>query len=453
MGRFPYIAMILLMVPGFILASFSSSVYANEIDNNDYSGVYYTALGHSQNSVMNFDINGGSVFFTLETIEVSISGSGALNGDTMTLTAEVFGTSLFSGKITFYDNGERFIGNWQITGEQLIKGTLAGRRSPFPTYDVDAAGVPRLATANCVDLDKIAWISMFRSGFGHDYSDAFEECRSMKHYFEPKEGVDFSTIRFFSPVSGTVVGLTEEWEGTTLYKGTVVGIRPDGYDAFCVALFHLDLSTTLAVGDRVTAGQELGTSEKISGTAGEIAVEVLTPSGMKLVSFFDAMDDSVFAVYQARGVPNREAVIISKAERDADPMTCDGETFTSTSVIENLFPLSSIPQPHLDTRLSDGLITVNVSLDPLKNGGKDADWFLLASSPFGYFSYSFEGWLAGIIPAYTGPLFSLPQFTVLQSPIPFGNYNFCFGIDLKANGSLDTEEDILFYDCQHVTVP
>ncbi|HEX5107171.1 MAG TPA: hypothetical protein VFV95_01935 [Vicinamibacterales bacterium] len=48
------------------------------------------------------------------------------------------------------------------------------------------------------------------------------------------------------------------------------------------------------------------------------------------LSYFEAMTDSVFAEYRARGVPSREAAIISKAERDADPVPCDGERQFST---------------------------------------------------------------------------------------------------------------------------
>ena len=37
------------------------------------------------------------------------------------------------------------------------------------------------------------------------------------------------------------------------------------------------------------------------------------------------MTDAVFAEYQARGVSSRAAAIITKAERDADPIPCASE--------------------------------------------------------------------------------------------------------------------------------
>ena len=47
--------------------------------------------------------------------------------------------------------------------------------------------------------------------------------------------------------------------------------------------------------------------------------------GGTLISYFDAMTDAVFAEYQTRGVPSRDAAIITKAERDADTVPCVGE--------------------------------------------------------------------------------------------------------------------------------
>ena len=111
-------------------------------------------------------------------------------------------------------------------------------------------------------------------------------------------------------------------------------------EPFSVTLFHLKLRSPLPVGKRVAVGQELGTSKKLSGTAGEIAIEVLTNRGMKLVSFFDAMNDAVFAEYRARGVISRNATIISRMQRNRDPLRCDGDSFTYTGTIKNLLDLN-----------------------------------------------------------------------------------------------------------------
>ena len=170
---------------------------------------------------------------------------------------------------------------------------------------------------------------MFRFGIGHDYSDHFESCRSMKHVYYPIEingSMDWSTVQIFSPVSGTVSKIWETWAGTT------VRIKSEEYPAFYFKIFHVNLTNPLNVGDLVTAGQQLGTQ---AHTGSDIAVGVNTPNGWKLVSYFDVMTDSVFQDYQARGLSSRDDAIISKEARDADPLTCDGDEFIDSGNLEN----------------------------------------------------------------------------------------------------------------------
>lgn len=100
--------------------------------------------------------------------------------------------------------------------------------------DVDSNGIPRFVQTDYIELAKIDRISRFRSGEGHDYSDNFESCRSMKHY-----------------------------------------------------------------------------------------------------SYFDVMTDALFATYNARGINLRADAIISKAARDADPLTCEDETFDGPGHLPN----------------------------------------------------------------------------------------------------------------------
>lgn len=207
-----------------------------------------------------------------------------------------------------------------------IGGNENGEKSD--TYDVDAYGIPQFVSVDYTELERIYRISKFRSGEGHDYSDDFESCRSMKHYFDPKDTIDWSTIKIFSPVNGTIPKIDEEWAGTQ------VQIRSEEYPAFFFIIFHVNLTNQLSVGDVVTAGQQLGTHIG-SQTMSDIAVGVNTPNGWKLVSYFDVMTDSVFEDYQARGLSSRTDAIISKLERDSDPLTCDGENFSSTGNLDN----------------------------------------------------------------------------------------------------------------------
>ena len=57
----------------------------------------------------------------------------------------------------------------------------------------------------------------------------------------------------------------------------------------------------------------------------DIAASFGPEEGGTLVSYFERMTDAVFAEYQARGVPSREAAIIPEVERDADPVPCVDE--------------------------------------------------------------------------------------------------------------------------------
>jgi hypothetical protein len=201
-------------------------------------------------------------------------------------------------------------------------------------YDVDAWGYPHFVTANYIDLDRIWRISKFRSAFGHDYSDDFEHCRSMKHYFQPKGDTGWETVRIYAPVNGTVSWRFEEWLGTQLW------IRSQEYPDFEFGIFHIQLQdSSLAEGQTVRAGQLLGTHFS-TRTMSDIAVLVHSPKGRKLISYFEVMADALFQQYQIRGLAQRSDAAISKTERDAHPLTCQGEAFVAGSgALEDWFYL------------------------------------------------------------------------------------------------------------------
>jgi hypothetical protein len=191
---------------------------------------------------------------------------------------------------------------------------------------VDLLGVPRFAPHDYLDAATLEAISRFRSAVGHSYADVFESCRSMKHYFRPQSSADWSAISIYSPVSGTIVRIRAE------FLGTQIVIRSDAQPAFRFVLFHVAKAAGVDSGGAVIAGQTLG-HHVGNQTFSDIAVEVDTPGGLKLVSWFEVMADPVFAGYAARGIPDRDAMVISKAERDADPLTCDGEAFTGSGTL------------------------------------------------------------------------------------------------------------------------
>ncbi|MCX6136780.1 MAG: hypothetical protein NTV54_04700 [Ignavibacteriales bacterium] len=182
--------------------------------------------------------------------------------------------------------------------------------------------------SNYIELDKIERISKFRSGIGHDYSDAFEHCRSMKHYFQPKSNVDWAAVRLFSPVRGVIVKMYDEWAGTQIH------IRPFAQPTVTVIIFHVAMLKSISLGDTVNAGQQIG-AHIGSQTMSDIAIGRSVSDQWQLTSYFDAMDDSVLHQYTARGIGLRGDCIISREARDADPLGCNGETFATEGILKN----------------------------------------------------------------------------------------------------------------------
>ncbi len=209
-------------------------------------------------------------------------------------------------------------------GRFTSEGTLENWKTLNCHYDVDAWGCPRFVDVNYIDFDRVYKISRFRSAVGHDYSDDFEDCRSMKHYFWLTGESGWETARIYVPVDGVVSWRFEEWLGSQVW------IRSKQYPDFQFGVFHVVLQdTSLREGRKVRAGELLGTHYG-ARTYSDIAVSVDAPEGRRrLVSYFDVMTDALFQRYQARGLLSREEVIISKQQRDAFPLGCSGETFVS----------------------------------------------------------------------------------------------------------------------------
>ncbi|MEI8087218.1 MAG: hypothetical protein WCG93_13495 [Paludibacter sp.] len=196
-------------------------------------------------------------------------------------------------------------------------------------WDIDQDGIPKFVKTNYIELSKIYRISKFRSSEGHDYSDATEHCRSMKHYFVPREDVDWTTVKIYSPVTGYFTRVEQEWAGTK-YE-----IASDDYPAFRFSVFHVNPSLQRNINDKVVAGELLGTHVGRE-TNSDISVIVNDPTRQgRMVSYFDVITDSVFNQYVTLGISSRSDLIISKAKRDANPLSCSGELFISSDTIQN----------------------------------------------------------------------------------------------------------------------
>ena len=137
-------------------------------------------------------------------------------------------------------------------------------------------------------------------------------------------------------------------------------------------------------------------------------------------------------------------------------MTIAGKTFTVTQS-----GVGAGPAPNIKANGSDGPVTptgnlsITVALDPGSRSGDNADWWVAADTPIGWYYFNagtLEWILAGasytdLIVTYQGPLFDLATFEVLNMPVsglPSGTYKFYFAVDMNMNGLLDLDE--LYYD-------
>jgi hypothetical protein len=171
-----------------------------------------------------------------------------------------------------------------------------------------------LLQAHHIELDKIARISRFRSGVGHDYSDSHEHCRSMKHYFQPRADLDWGDLRIFAPVDAVVESIQAEQ-----YLGQQMTLRPRADGRVRIKLFHVEPIVT--AGQAVRAGQVVGTHAG-AGTYSDIAIlREEDPGGLRLVSQFKMLSPNLLQDYRRRGV-NVGDFIISREARDRHPLDC-----------------------------------------------------------------------------------------------------------------------------------
>ncbi len=118
----------------------------------------------------------------------------------------------------------------------------------------------------------------------------------------------------------------------------------------------------------------------------------------------------------------------------------------------------AVPLPDIQANGSDDpltiksgdILSITVSLDSGNSTGENADWWVVAHTPFSppgdWYHYDLElGWVPGIAVTHQGPLADLSPYEVLNvTGLPAGNYAFYFGVDTVMNGSLDM--DRIYYD-------
>ncbi len=138
------------------------------------------------------------------------------------------------------------------------------------------------------------------------------------------------------------------------------------------------------------------------------------------------------------------------------------DTATSLASVEMLDITAVVnPIPDIMANGSDGPLTISsgenlkiyLALAGCKELGNNADWWVLADTPFGWYYYRLPSlaFKSGLQVTYMGPVFDLVPFTVLDmSTLPAGNYNFYFGVDMVMNGVL--ELGLMYFDSVNITV-
>lgn len=211
-------------------------------------------------------------------------------------------------------------------------------------HDITTCDIPKFVEKDFTQLEKISEISRLRSAIGHDYSDGFESYRSMKHYYAPYEKYRINNdVEIYSPVDGTIHSIIKEQHGASegLFNKQV-RIQSSKYPLFIFVIFHVDLvASEISEGKRLHAGELIGHARMYYpdineyGYSFDIAIWNNSSSKMRYVSYFDTMTDSLFSYYVARGARSRNDFIIGKAERDADPLSCENGRFTGNGKLIN----------------------------------------------------------------------------------------------------------------------
>jgi hypothetical protein len=225
--------------------------------------------------------------------------------------------------------------------EEIAKDPAFGGTGSGYVQNFDPNNIPKVAEFNFSELDKLGRTSKFRSVSGHDFSFNTSEydpsgtnCRSMKHYMvpfgAPRENAKYSTaphtfrwmtLKFFAPANGIIGNVIHsESHGEPESQFTVGSTEHPGY---YFGFYHVKLAPGLGNGSEVKAGQQIGTLGNEESWA-EISVEArINSREIHLFSFLEVATEEVLEQYKERGVNMVSDVIITKEERDANPIGCD----------------------------------------------------------------------------------------------------------------------------------
>lgn len=121
----------------------------------------------------------------------------------------------------------------------------------------------------------------------------------------------------------------------------------------------------------------------------------------------------------------------TQGDSNIDVIQADGQSEPSPDVKANKTDIAlSVP--------SGVPVSIEVSLNPGSMTGVRADFWIMAKTPSGYWSYVLgSGWQSGIHRCAEAPLSDQPPREILNSVIPDGDYTFFFAVDDNTNGVFD----------------
>lgn len=180
----------------------------------------------------------------------------------------------------------------------------------------------------------------------------------------------------------------------------------------------------------------------INGTCGaDVDSSTFEPSFRSLWNIYNDADTYYFSVVDIDG---SQVTVTSYRGNTGDYQVFDkfNTIPTATILANNSSQPISIPQT---TPLS-----ITCALDTGSLSGKNADWWIVANTPWGICSLSPSGWTSGINMLFQYPLFGFSPVEIFNGHLPVGDYTFYFAVDMNPDGILD--EPLYFGGVQvHVT--
>jgi hypothetical protein len=306
---------------------------------------------------------------------------------------------------------------------------------PQTTYDFSSgAGVNKW----CWGYQTSSWIMI--DGNRYPVTNELSQTQYTKLAASDATGGDSDVNRYISPTpwsgneSTHVFEFTIDQDPATILD---IGILWEGYGDQCLQM-------------------ELYIWDNAEGNWGDGAG--LTGGNMYMANYAGNHDDKLVGhicdSFERYIDSNGTLTILLYAERPSQ------ETFHDYVAVTVTHLYTAPPLPDIKANGSDGpvsltrsdTLSITVEFDAGSYKGEDADWWLVAQTPLGWYYYDkTSGWLPGREVTLQIPLRNLPSREVLNmSGLPVGNYTFYFGVDLFQNGKIDKGQ--AYYDQVKVTI-